>query len=390
MPLVCIDCRYIGPKPSGIAKVVQALVDWVPELAPDLDFLLLKNPKFTGQLSTAGNVTEAVVNAAANSPTTMWRLPAAADLSQVDLFHATFNIMPARLRMPCVTTVHDIMWLTNPEWCNSRFSSLLERFFYQHGIRRALEQSAAIATVSEASRRAIEAYAPQAAERIAVTPLGISPAYREITYRPDELGRLGLASDRPFILCVGQYVPYKNHEGALRIFAEATESLDDVDLVFVQRLNRRSDSLRRLATSLGIAHRVRFLPLVEQRDLTLLFNAAKALLHPSYCEGFGLPLAEAMACGCPVVTSGRSAMLEVVGEAGLLADPDDIHAMAAALRRVIENSSLAATLKQKGLQRAARFEWRRFAHDNLDVYRRVLRRAPEIRAEMKVNRMRAN
>lgn len=373
MPLVCIDCRYIGPKPSGIARVVQALVDWVPELAPDLDFLLLKSPKLTGQLSTASNVTEVVVNAAANSPTTMWRLPNVVDLSRVDLFHATFNIMPAGLRMPCVTTVHDIMWLTNPEWCNSRFSPVVERFFYQHGIRRALERSAAIATVSEASRRAIEIHSPHVARRIKVTPLGVSRAYRETPFHSDELGRLGLSPDRLFILCVGQYVPYKNHEGALRIFAEATDSLGDVDLVFVQRLNRHSDDLRLLASKLGIARRVHFLPLVEESDLTLLFNAATALLHPSYCEGFGLPLVEAMASGCPVVTSNRSAMSEVVGDAGLLADPYHVQAMATALRRVIQNPSLAFSMKQKGLQRAARFQWRQFAHDNLEIYRGALR-----------------
>jgi alpha-1,3-rhamnosyl/mannosyltransferase len=378
MPLVCIDCRYIGPKPSGIAKVVQALVDHVPELAPDLDFLLLKNPKLSKQLSTAENVTEAVVNAAANSPTTMWRLPSVADLSLVDLFHATFNIMPARLHMPCVTTVHDIMWLTNPEWCNSRFSSLLERFFYQHGIRRALERSAAIATVSEASRHAIESYAPHVAHRIHVTPLGVSRAYRQVAFQPEELARLGLSPGRSFVLCVGQYVPYKNHEGALRIFAEAAASLDHIDLVFVQRLNRYSDDLRRLAATLGLADRVHFLPLVHQGDLTLLLNAAEVLLHPSYCEGFGLPLVEAMACGCPVVTSNQSAMPEVVGDAGLLADPYDVRAMATALRSVIEDPSVASEMKEKGLQRAASFQWREFARDNLEIYRRVLRQSPEI------------
>jgi glycosyltransferase involved in cell wall biosynthesis len=373
MPLVCIDCRYIGPKPSGIAKVVQALLDWVPELAPDFDFLLLKSPKVSGRLSTAENVTEVVVEAAANSPTTMWRLPAVVDLTRVDLFHATFNIMPAGLRMPCVTTVHDIMWLTNPEWCSSRFSSTLEKWFYQHGISRALERSAAIATVSEASRSEIQRHSPQVAERIHVTSLGVSPDYRQIKVIPSALKRLGLSPDRPFILCVGQYVPYKNHEGALKIFARATEHLEHVDLVFVQRLNRRSDRLRRLASTLGIAHRVHFLPVVDGHDLTLLFNAAAALLHPSYCEGFGLPLAEAMACGCPVVTSDRSAMLEVVGDAGLLADPHDVSAMASALRRVIEDSSLSSAMRQKGLHRAAHFRWRRFAEANLEIYRSIVR-----------------
>jgi glycosyltransferase involved in cell wall biosynthesis len=373
MPLVCIDCRYIGPRPSGIAKVVKALIDWLPGLAPDLDFLLLKSPKAGGSLSAAENVREIVVKATANSPTTMWRLPDVVDLSRVDLFHATFNIMPARLRMPCVTTIHDVMWLTNPEWCNSRFSYGVERWFYQHGIRRALDQSAAIATVSDASRREIEAHSPHVAGRVHVTPLGVSPEYRVTDTPRSALSRLGMSPERAFILCVGQYVPYKNHEGALRIFAQAMRDRPEIDLVFVQRLNRHSKSLHDLAAHLGISDRVRFLPVVEQADLTLLLNSAQALLHPSYCEGFGLPLAEAMACGCPVLTSDRSAMPEVVGNAGLLADPLEVPAMGAALIRLIDEPALCAAMRQEGLRRAKRFQWCQFAADNLAIYRKCLR-----------------
>ena len=125
MPLICVDCRYVGPRPSGIATVVKGLIDHLPQLAADCDFLLLKNPATQGRLTSAENVREIVVNAAANGPATMWWLSQVVDLSQVDLFHATFNIMPAGLAMPCLTTVHDVMWLTHPELCRSGLSGFV-------------------------------------------------------------------------------------------------------------------------------------------------------------------------------------------------------------------------------------------------------------------------
>jgi glycosyltransferase involved in cell wall biosynthesis len=96
------------------------------------------------------------------------------------------------------------------------------------------------------------------------------------------------------------------------------------------------------------------------------------LLHPSFIEGFGNPVAEAMACGCPVVTSNCSAMPEVAGGAALLVDPHDPASIAAALRRVTQDPALAAELRQLGLARAARLDWRAFAAANLALYRKVL------------------
>src|SRR5690606_41013293 len=95
----------------------------------------------------------------------MWWLPRVVDLSGVSLFHATFNIMPAGLKMPCITTIHDMMWLTHPHWCNPRPYGRLQALFHGHGIKRALHRAAAIVTVSEASRRAILERFPEAAER---------------------------------------------------------------------------------------------------------------------------------------------------------------------------------------------------------------------------------
>ena len=176
----------------------------------------------------------------------------------------------------------------------------------------------------------------------------------------------------PYILVVGQNAPYKNHEGAIRGFAEAFSDQDQIDLIFVQRRGASSDRLNRLVGDLGLANRVHFLPPVEERDLITLYNGAAALLHPSFIEGFGMPLAEAMACGCPVVTSNCSAMPEITGGVALLVDPSSPASIAGALKRVANDAELAETLRIKGVARAEDLNWRKFAEANLEIYRRVL------------------
>ncbi|WP_315759797.1 glycosyltransferase family 1 protein [Sphingomonas sp. Y38-1Y] len=372
MPTVCIDCRYIGPRPSGIAEVVRGLIDHLPALAPDLHFRLLRHPAHPGALSRAPNVSEQVVAAAANGPATMWWLPRAADLSGVDLFHATFNTMPAGLGMPCVVTVHDIMRLTHPAWCRPGVRGGVERAFYGHGLRRAIRSADAIAAVSAATAAAIASYHSPAAARTAVTLSGVSDRFRPQPPEPERIATLGLSPWRPFVLTVGQHAPYKNQGAALRAFALAFADDPGIDLVLVQRQGAGTRPLERLARSLGIRDRVRFLPTVDADDLVALYGAARVLLHPSFAEGFGNPVAEAMACGCPVVTSTTSAMPEVAGGAALLADPHDPAAIARQLLAAVRDPVQAAAMREAGLVRARALRWRDFAAANLAIYRRVL------------------
>lgn len=369
---VCIDCRYVNGRPSGIAEMTMALIEHVPAMAPDLRFRLLASPGASGLLSTAPNVEQVTVHAVANGPGTMWWLPRLADLRGVDLFHATFNIMPAGLRIPTVTTIHDLMWLTHPQLCESGWRRMLRQPFFAHGLKRALDRSTFIATVSEATRDVVLATRPDAAARTFVTRSGISSAFQPVPSDADALAALGLDPGRRFILTVGQNAPYKNHAGAIEAFAIACASREDTDLVLVQRQGPRADALLTLAVSLGLEGRVHVIRGLGLEQLVVLYSMAVMLLHPSFCEGFGNPLAEAMACGCPVVTGNRSAMAEVTRGAALQVDPGDHQAIAAAIGRVLDEPGLAPELRRLGRQRAAELQWEKFAEANLALYRRAL------------------
>jgi glycosyltransferase involved in cell wall biosynthesis len=112
---------------------------------------------------------------------------------------------------------------------------------------------------------------------------------------------------------------------------------------------------------------------VREGDLPALYTDATAFIYPSYFEGFGLPLLEAMACGAPVIAGNRTSLPEVVGEAGLLFDPFDIDALSAALGRMIDDGALRQQLRARGLERARAFSWRETARLTLKVYEEAAR-----------------
>ncbi len=378
MPTIAIDCRYITGRPSGIGNYVRCLVEWLPQLAPDLEWLFLRSPKFEGRLSEARNVREQVVDAEASGPATMWAMPLIANLRDATIYHGTFNIHPAGLRVPkVITTVHDLMWVAWPQICRQPGAwGYVETFYWGHGLKRALAKSDRLLTVSDASRRAIAELDPAAGERTRVTPLGIDPHLRPAVSAEDHAAvaamRAKFLPNVPrYVLSVGQFSGYKNHEGVVRAFARAFAARGDVHLVFLHRLGK-SSRLLPLAQKLGIAPRVHFLHGLNDDELRALFWGAECLCHPSFIEGFGLPVAEAMASGCPVVTSNVSAMPEVAGGGALLVNPLDEGAIAHALTRMLDEPAVRNEVRERGLARAKSFVWRTCAERTLAAYRELL------------------
>jgi alpha-1,3-rhamnosyl/mannosyltransferase len=290
-------------------------------------------------------------------------VPREAARAGVDLVHhPRYAVTPEPgLRAPVVVTMHDVLVLSAPEL----FSAPIRANF--RALAGPLARRAAIVlTGSQASARDIAEHLRVPAERIRVTPYGVEPRFRPAPADAALRARLGI--DRPYVACVGTLEPRKNLVTALRAFARASERLgDEVALVVVGGRGWRNEAfeeeLRRVRGTVVLTG------FLSDEELVGVMAGARCFLYPSLHEGYGFPPLEAMACGTPVVTSATSSLPEVVGDAGLLVDPRDVDAVAAAVERILGDDALHAALREAGLQRAASYTWERCAAETVAAYR---------------------
>jgi glycosyltransferase involved in cell wall biosynthesis len=361
-----IDSRYVRRRPSGIGTCVEALVERLPRLAPGRAFHAWTHPERPVPPS-APNLTHTVVHATADGVgTLLW--PASLDaLAEDDVVHFPCGLLGRGVPCASVVTINDLMWLEQPELVDTRpIIRRLRQNYYQLGMRWAIERATRIIAISQATADRIILRAPATRDRVRVTPLAINGAFRVasdarvVAARAEAL----VGSAAPFYLVVGKNEPYKGHELALSAFAEGAHPNDL--LVLVQRTSS-GRGLKRRVDELGIAHRVRWLPDLSLPDLIVLLQSARALIQPSLVEGFGLPVLEAIACGCPVIASDTPALVEVLGGAGLHAAVGSAAALAVQVRRMQDNA-LRAELVQRGIERARAFDWDITAKLTLEVY----------------------
>jgi glycosyltransferase involved in cell wall biosynthesis len=366
-PRYVIDARYVEPKPSGIGRYVEALVERMPTLAPNALFQLWTHPQRPRPVS-APNVSCTPVTAPSDGLRTLLLPRVLGHLAASDVVHFPFSVLGRGLPCASVVTIHDLMWLEQPELVDGRpFLRRMRQPYYRRGLHWALTRATRIIAVSEATAQRIRAVAPENAWRVRVTHNAAEAVFVP-ALDPNQALRAAhgiIGSAAPYYLVVGKNEPYKGHELAVRAFARAAR--EDELLVLIQRASN-STRLRQLAQELGVAKRLRFLDSVDGEQLLTLLQSAHALLHPSIVEGFGIPALEAMACGCPVLGSDTPALVEVMGGAGLHAAVGDEQALARAMARLREPGT-RDELVRRGLLRVKEFSWERTAAATLDVYR---------------------
>ena len=241
--------------------------------------------------------------------------------------------------------------------------------------RRRYRSADHVIAISRATAAELDHFLGLGSERVSVVSSGIdgsrwtSDAHAEDR---EHLASRGLEGRR-FVVCVGDADWRKNSEGMFRALGLARESEATLQLLWVGKLSEeRSRWVRAQAASLGVAGACRFLGYVPDAALKAIYRAALATLFVSRAEGFGYPVLEAMASGCPVITSNVSSLPEVAGDAALLVDPEDSHAIAQAMLHLCREPRRRHELKRRGLVRARAFSLESQARETLAVYRRVL------------------
>jgi glycosyltransferase involved in cell wall biosynthesis len=367
---VAIDCRYVRERPSGIGAYVEALVDRLPQLAPSDSFDFWAHRLARRPLSPAPNVSETRIEAEPNS---LWPIlwpDRYASFKDIDLFHGAHNILPRHIPCRSVVTVHDVLPLDHPKWAFVRWSQRFKRIYYVRAQWRALREATRLIVTTSAMADRLEKLCPGVHRRLHIIPLGVNRRFRPPPERAAVRDRIAeLTRHRaPYFLVVGQFAPHKRHRLALAAFAQYVPR--PWRLIFVQRQTRRSP-LQRLAHSLGVGDRVSWFPHLETDDLIALYQGADGLLQPSLYEGFGLPLLEAMACGCPVVATDMPIFREVLGDAGLFVADDSAIGFGHALAALVKSAAWRVDLSEAGIQRARGFSWDRCAQQTLGVLRKA-------------------
>ncbi len=253
-----------------------------------------------------------------------------------------------------VVTVHDLSCFDHPEWHPAERVAFMAR-----EMPRALAEAAVVTVVSEATRARLLAAFPLPPERVVVTYPGLDEAFTPTPLEAAQgwLRRWGL---RPggYFLCVGTLEPRKNWPTVLRAYAALPSALREaMPLAVVGMKGWHTEALEREAAPLVRAGCVRFLGFVPDEGLAALYSHTAGFFYLSFYEGFGLPPLEAMGCGAPVVASNTTSLPEVLGDAGVLLPPEDVAAVAEAMRRLAEDGAWRKALSERGLARAQRFSW---------------------------------
>lgn len=295
-------------------------------------------------------------------------LPSKLRQDRPHLLHVQYTA-PLYCPTPLVVSVHDVSFLEHPEYF-TRFRAMQLRCT----VRRTVRAAAKILTPSEFSKRSILAAYELDEEKVEVLPNGVASAFRPISREVAQRSvRASRGLEAPFILTVGDLQPRKNHLGLISAFEQMVSAHPQLPhhLVMVGKETWYGPTIQAAIRRSSVASRIHLTGFVSDEELLRLYGACDLFVYPSFYEGFGLPILEAMACGRAVACSNTSAMLEVADSAAILFDPHAESELVLAMRDLLLNPELRTRMERLGTQRAAMFSWERTAAKTLDLYYQV-------------------
>ncbi|MBA3498552.1 MAG: glycosyltransferase family 4 protein [Gemmatimonadales bacterium] len=365
-----IMLRHYDQHHGGVRVYTRKLLRALLDLGSGHDFVLLyRGAAQLGTYRGERGVQEVALSARSFLAWDQLAVPAAVKRYDIDvLFNPKYSI-PLRAGCPAVWVCHGLDWYVMP-W-GSRF---VDRLSHRFLVPRYAAKAAAIIAVSEVTRQHVMQYLEVSPDRVMTVYSGVDDVFR----RPLERARLEAIRakyhlpDR-FLLYAGAVYPPKNFTRLVRAYA-AVGPERGIPLVVAGGDNRFLSERELLEPeALGISEWVHRPGWIEQEELAGMYALADALLLPSLFESCGLPVLEAMAAGCPVVTADRYGTKELAEHAAVLVDPESVDDIAAGIRSVLDDARLRARLIEAGRQRSAAFRWDRCAAETLRVLEQVAR-----------------
>lgn len=286
-------------------------------------------------------------------------LPMLARSKRVDLIHCPLPMPIGPTSCPKVMTILDVIPVLFPQWFKPAMQVRLRRW-----IRRGVTDADALITISHHTAGDVRRVFPRLTKPIYPIPLG--------SFLSERNNWSVIKVREPYILSVGTLEPRKNLKSVLKAYAILRREWPTTPkLVVVGGRGWGEDDLVSVSYEVGVTEKIEWRGFVSDQELGALYAGATLLVYPSLYEGFGFPVLEAMSVGCPVVTSNRSSLPEITGNAGLLVDPTDPQQIADAMYRILDDAGLAEHLRQAGRRRAGLFSWQRCAQETLAVYTRT-------------------
>lgn len=378
---VALNATFWNRPDTGSGQYIRQLVYYLNRQVSDLDLTLVA-PQAPGQPGPESVPPSVNVEIVSVRPGHMGKVlfeqrdfPAACRRVGATLAHVPYWGPPLRSPVPLIVTIHDLTTVLVPQ--------------YHHGARprlyNALVGAAArgadhVLTDSFSSKLDIMDHLGVAEQDITAVYLGVSPQFRPDTSGGDNLMDMAIVAkyDLPesYALYLGGYEAHKNIMNLLHAYTYVAQALgDEYPLVLAGKKPEGASAnfpdYDDMIAHAGLSKYVRWIGYIDEEDKPLLYRKAGVFVFPSRHEGFGLPPLEAMACGTPVVVSDGGSLPEVVGPAGFVIDPDDVHGMAGAIISILTDDRLAAELRHQGPAQAAKFKWENTATETLLVYDRV-------------------
>ena len=371
---VAIDITAAATQQAGIGRSVRELVNALVKEPdrPDLTLLYTRRgpSRAADALAVYENVRVRRIPVSPRIALAAWfkarlPLPAEALAGRVQVFHGPDFTLPPLVAAHGVLTVHDLSYVIRPQDAHPR-----QRRFLETAVPRSIDRARLVIAVSQATKRDLMQRYGVRPHRIRVVPNAVPEWFGPVT-DCDELAavRRQLGLPERFVLSVGTIQPRKNIDGLARAVSLASTGLGSPTLEHVHAGGEGwlCDRVYKAIDEAG--DRVRFVGRVDDRTLRALYSLAAVYAYPSHGEGFGIPILEAFACGCPVLTSDTPATTEVAAGAALAVDPADHGAMANGLITILTDDSRRAELIERGRERRWHFSWRESARRLLDVYR---------------------